>query len=111
MPAPTVWDHRGALSAVFADGALGWEYPGTDVLVRRVAGRTLPRDEGFLRPASDIVGWLQWCDCGRRFQPWIRVNGPGEQDVAARRVCSPHSSPPLEVIGDITDGEWLAHLP
>ncbi len=101
--------HRGALAARFADGALGWEYPGADVLVRRVDGQTLPRGDSQLRPAAEIAGWLQWCDCGWEFRPWIRVADPAEQDLAARRVYSAHSSPPLETIGDITDVEWISH--
>jgi hypothetical protein len=111
MPGSAMRDHRGALSAMFADGALGWEYPGTDVLVRRIGGHTLPRDEGVLRPASGIVGWLQWCECNQHFRPWLRVDVPDEQDVSARRVFSSHSSAPLDVIGDVADSEWLAHLP
>jgi hypothetical protein len=111
MAEPTLWSHRGALAAVFADGALGWEYPGIDVFVRRVKGQTLPREEGFLRPASDIVGWLQWCECGWQFRPWIRVDDPAAQDVGARHVYSRYSSPPLDTIGAATDDEWLAHLP
>jgi hypothetical protein len=101
--------HVGALSAMFADGALGWTYPGEDVLVMWTGRRSLPRDEGEPRPGSDIVGWIQWCSCGWWGRLWTRVPEPGQQDLADRRVYSAHHSPPRS-IEDLAGAEWFAHM-
>jgi len=94
---------------MFADGALGWTYPGTDVLVMRVGNRTLPREQGELRPGSDVVGWVQSCCCGWQDRPWNRASEPAQQDVAARRVYSPDASPPTDAIGDEPGARWFEH--
>jgi hypothetical protein len=101
--------HVGALSAMFADDSLGWTYPGTDVLVMWADGRSLPREQGRLRPGSEVTGWVHWCACGWRGRPWTRVPEPAQQDLAARRVYSAHQSPPSS-IDDLAGAEWLAHM-
>jgi hypothetical protein len=102
--------HAGALAATFPDGGLGWTYPDGHVLVTRIGDQSLPQGRWQLRPATEVTGWVEWCSCGWRGQPWIRVSEPGQQSLDNRRVYSPHPSPPPEQIGDACDKERSGHL-
>ncbi|MDR7275077.1 hypothetical protein [Catenuloplanes atrovinosus] len=102
--------HEGLLGATFADGGVGAGYAEGKVLIVKLGDRDLEPEEYHVRPDNEITGWAHVCSCGWRGTHWRRAATPRDQDLPARRVWSPHPSPPMDTIDLISGHEYGEHI-